>query len=202
MFQPYRLLHCILKILRSYHTQDRHHQLFCNKRMFLRSLKGNAADICRRIHTDHGKKCSRISSHTFPVQASASQNYRCERILFFFGCQIAALFCHHIVHQFIHYRRNCYNLFFRNTGQIIIKNTAIYNILRRFSDICRLIHQSRRISCAGADSSLPGREHCRHHSRTTGCGDQGDIFMFHHDIAGLQRRIFHGTGDIIRSASL
>ena len=61
--------------------------------MFLWSLKYNTADICRYIYSDHGKKCTCITSYTFTVQFAACKNYGCKFILFFFGSKIAVILC-------------------------------------------------------------------------------------------------------------
>ena len=156
MFKPYGLFHSIVEIFCSYHTQYRHHQFFCNQRMFLWSFKCNATNIIRNFYTNHGKKCLGITAYTLTIQTSASQNYCCQGILLFFGCQITSLFRYHIVHQLIHYGRNCYDFFFCNTRKIVIESTSVYNILCCFSDICCFINQSRRITCTCADSSLSG----------------------------------------------
>ena len=104
------------------------------------------------------------------------------------------------MHQFIYNRRNCHDFFFCDTRQVIVKGTSIYNILCCLADIRCLIHQCRRITCTGSDSSLTGRENCGNNARSACSGNQRDIFMFHHNVAGLKCRILNCTCNIIRSA--
>src|SRR5699024_3472938 len=75
VLKPYSLLNSVVKILRSYNAENRHHKLRRDQRMFLRSFEYDAADVCRCIDSDHGKKCSRVASNTFTVQFAALKHY-------------------------------------------------------------------------------------------------------------------------------
>ena len=98
VLEPYSLLNSIVKILCSYDSQDRHHKLSCDKRMFLRSLADDAAGICRCIDSDHGKKCLGITAYTFTVQLAACKYSFNQLILLVLGCKVSVIFCKHVVH--------------------------------------------------------------------------------------------------------
>ena len=200
MLKPYSLLYCIIKISCSYYTKDRHHKLCCDQRMFLRSFKYDTADICRCIDTDHGKKCSCVTSDTFTVQFSACQNNFCKFILFFFRCKITIILSYKIMHQLIYDRRNCYDLFLCDTWKIVIKCTSVYNVLSCLTDICCLINNCRWVTCTSSDSSLTGGKNCCNNARAACCCDQRDIFMFHHDITCFKSRLLNCYGNVVRSA--
>lgn len=135
VFQPDGLFNRIVKILCPYQSQDRHHQLFCNQRMFFFPFKNDAADIFRRLNADHGKKCSGIPSHAFPVQSLRGYHSCGEFILLLFGNQVASLFADHIIHQFIGHAVHGHNFLLRYTGEIIIKGTSVYDIKAGFTSI-------------------------------------------------------------------
>ena len=90
MFKPYSLFYSIIKIFCSYNSKDWHHKLCCDQRMFLRSFEDDAADICRCVYSDHGKKCSCITTYTFTIQFTACQNNFCKFVLLFLRSKIAA----------------------------------------------------------------------------------------------------------------
>ena len=98
MLKPYSLLYSIVKILSSYDTEDRHHKLCCDQRMFLRSLEDDAAGIGRCLNSDHGKKCSCITSYTFTVQLAACKYSLNKLVLLFLGSKVAVILCKHVVH--------------------------------------------------------------------------------------------------------
>ena len=86
-FQQYKptvsLLNGVIEVFCSYNTEDRHHKLCCNQRMFLRALKCDTSDVVRNCHADHAKQCLRISSDTFSVQLSVFEDDCRESILLF-----------------------------------------------------------------------------------------------------------------------
>ena len=98
MLKPYSLLYSIVKILSSYDSEDWHHKLCCDERMFLRSFEDNAAGICRCLNSDHGKKCLRVTSYTFTVQLATCKYSLNKFVLLFLGCKIAVILCDHVVH--------------------------------------------------------------------------------------------------------
>ena len=170
--------------------------------MFLRSFKYDTADICRCIDTDHGKKCSCVTSDTFTVQFSACQNYFCKFILFFFRCKITIILSYKIMHQLIYDRRNCYDLFLCDTWKIVIKCTSVYNVCCRFTDVSCFINKCRRVSCTCTNATFAGRKNCSYNSRSPGCCNKRDVFMFHHYIASFKSRFLYSNRNIIRSAGL
>ena len=202
MFQPDCLLYCIIKISCSYNTEDRHHQLSSDQRVFLWPLKYDTADICRYIYSDHGKECSCIPAYAFTVQLSACQNNFCKFVLLFLRSKIAVILSYKIVHQLIYDRGNCYDLFLGNTWKIVIKCTSVYNICGCFADISGFINQCRRISGACSDTTFTGRKNCSYNSRSAGCSDKRDVFMFHHHIACLKCRFLYSNCNVVRTTAL
>ena len=93
------------------------------------------------------------------------------------------------------------NLFFCDTWKIVIECTSVYDIFCCFSDVCCLIDQRRRISRTSSDSSLTGRKNCGHNTRTSGCCDQMNVFVLHHNIACFHCRMLHCHCNVIRSAN-
>ena len=154
MLKPYSLFYSIIEISCSYNTKDWHHKLCCDQRMFLRSFEDDAAGICRCVYSDHGKKCLSVTSNTFTVQFAACQNNFCQFVLLFFGSEVTVIFCQHVVHQFIYYRRYSYNFLLCDTWKVVVECTSIYNVLSCFTDICCLINNCRWVTCASSDSSL------------------------------------------------
>ena len=202
VLKPYCLLNCIVKILRPYNAEDRHHKLCGDQRMLLRTLKCDTSDIVRYGNADHAQQRLCITSDAFPVQLAAFENNGCQGVLLFLGCKVAALLADHVVHQFVRNRVNCYDLFLSNTRKVIVECTSVYDILSRFADVRCLINNCRRVSCTCADSSSSGGKDCGNNARAACCSDQLDIRMFHHDIACLKRRMLDRAGDVVRAARL
>ena len=200
MLQPDGLLHRVVKILCSYNSKNRHHQLRRNQRMFHGTLKDNTANIIRHAYPDHPKQRLRVTTHTLAIQSLRRQHRGRQLVLLLFRRQIAALLRQHIVHQLINHTVHSHDFLLRNAGKIIVKGTSVHNILRRLADIGRLVHQSRRIARSRADPAPAGRKHRRNDSRTSGRRNQLNILMLHHNRARLKRRLRHRTGHVIRTA--
>ena len=106
------------------------------------------------------------------------------------------------MHQLVHNRVNCHDLFLSDAGEVVVKRTSVYDVLSSLSEICCLVNNCRRISCSRSDPSPSGRKDCCHDARSSGCRDELDRFVLHHDVAGLQCRMLHGTSNVVRAARL
>ena len=167
--------------------------------MFFLSLKYDTADVVRHCYANHAKQSFGITANTFSVQSLRCHHGFCQFVQFFLGCQIATLLLHHIFHQLVSDAVHCNDFFFCNTRQVVVEGTSVDDILCCLSDICGFIHQCRRITCTCTDSSLSGGKHCSYYTGTTGCCNQRDIRVLHHNVAGFQCRLHHGTCHIVRA---
>ena len=201
MLQPHRCCHAFFKILHTDHPEDRHHQLRTDQRMLLRSFKDDATDICRNRNSHHRKQSSRIPSDTFPVQGALRRDHGLDQlVLDLFAGKIAAVVIDKAAHQFITDRIHRHDFLLRDAGKVVVKRTAVDDVAGCFLKIRCLVHEHRRISCSGSDGPFPGGQHRRHHAGTSGRNEERDLRMLHHHIAALECRIFHGAGDIVRTA--
>ena len=94
---------------------------------------------------------------------------------------------------------HCNDLFLCDTWKVVIKCTSVYDVFCRFSDVCCLIYQRRRISGSCTDSSLTGRKNRCHNPRSSGCCDQMNVFVLHHNVACFHRWMFYCYRNVIRS---
>ena len=160
MFRLNRFFHSFINIVNRYNWQNWHHQFCLHKRMVCCSFINDTTDIFANLNANRRKYLARVTSNPVFVDDQLSFIILNQNSIYklFSLCivNLKSSVLQHIINQFIPYIAENKNFFFSNTRQIVVKGTAVNNILCRFWNICSIIDDDRRISCACTNRLFTG----------------------------------------------
>ena len=146
---------CLIYVFDRNDRQDGHHKLLLYKRVIEIGFADNATDIFPRLYTYHIKQHGGVTPDAFAVDAlfgfarlfvgNVHQNYIGKPCGLCVINQIGAVFLH-LGYQLIFNAGKSKNLFFRNTGQVVVKCAAVDNILARLNNIGSIINNDGRVA--------------------------------------------------------
>ena len=85
----------------------------------------------------------------------------------------------------------CENFLFCDAGKVVIKATAVDDILARFSDVSGIVNDNGGITCACADSLLSGGENCLYNAGAAGTYEKSYLGMALHNCRRLECGLIH-----------